>query len=252
MVAPVGRIVPVTVRRPAELRRVDPAAPPEHTVDTTRRARGIGDGVGGITVIPVTAPFPDVAMHVEKAKGVGFLLADGMGLLTGVFNIPGILGKLACTIAKTVCRVRSATTGIFPFRFGGEAEVFAGPGIELVDEVLDVVPGDVLHREAVALEMGGVGAHDGFPLGLSDFIFTHVKAVRNSDAMLWVFPTITAFFRGWGAHPEGSRRNPAEAQINAPGKLHGRFFASLAGRRFWSTLCSMWWWRTLLLPLAGA
>src|SRR5687767_6145049 len=38
---------------------------------------------------PVVAPFPDVSMHIVKAPGVWFLLADGVGGAVAILESPG-------------------------------------------------------------------------------------------------------------------------------------------------------------------
>ena len=72
-------------------------------VATVVGAERVDDMVERIFVIPVTAPFFDVSVHVVEAPVVGELLADVMGLLAGVVVIPCDfveVGAFAVTTSK--------------------------------------------------------------------------------------------------------------------------------------------------------
>jgi len=67
---------------------------------------------------PVRAPFPDVAVHVVEAEGVGLPRPDGVGGVARVAPMPGVLGKGFGIVAVGVGCGGSRPAGEFPFGLG--------------------------------------------------------------------------------------------------------------------------------------
>ncbi len=85
------RGVAVAERRTAAAGVVVPAAAPNHAARATARPLRVGR-IAVVTtivfIIPVTAPFPDIAVHIIEAPGVWSFLSNGMSRTTAVLFIP--------------------------------------------------------------------------------------------------------------------------------------------------------------------
>ena len=58
----------------------------------------------------------------------------------------------------------AASRCIFPFGFGGQAEVLSRKSVELFDEFLAVIPAYLFHRTfIISCKVSRVAAHDGLP-----------------------------------------------------------------------------------------
>jgi len=57
-----------------------PGAAADHPSFPAAGATGVANGSRGIIPVPVLAPFPDIAVQVIQAPGIGTLLADRMDL----------------------------------------------------------------------------------------------------------------------------------------------------------------------------
>ena len=74
-----------------------------------------------VTGVPVLAPFPGIAVHVEQRPSIRKFLADAMSVLLAVFVsirvVPRVIGQLLTIVSEAVSRGRSCTAGVFPFGF---------------------------------------------------------------------------------------------------------------------------------------
>ncbi len=134
--AAVGGAVEVAKSRPAALRTDVPATAADNTGRTGFRTCRISNPslrfafVVEFFIVPVTAPFPYIAVHVVQAEGVGLKSINFYGILSKysffVFII-GIISVLVCLVGSQVCagkkrRGRAGPAGVFPFCFCGQAE----------------------------------------------------------------------------------------------------------------------------------
>ena len=119
-------------RRAADLRGIVPGtAPgnPEGLLTAVRPEAGSGWGAGIIRVPGIGAPFPQVAVHIVKAKGVGWKGAhDGglMAVLPGRFGPVGEFAIVVCQVGgegipATKWRSAASPAGVLPLGFGGQA-----------------------------------------------------------------------------------------------------------------------------------
>src|SRR5579885_3145681 len=85
--APPPRFALVTNRCTAAAGVADPAAASEDPNRALSRPSGVCGIARQVQSIPVGAPLPNVAMHVEKAQGVRGVRADGASLLAVAVEI---------------------------------------------------------------------------------------------------------------------------------------------------------------------
>ncbi len=111
-------------------------------------------------------PLQNIAVHVMKAEGIGREIPHRNRLLP----VNPLASAAICVVAIVVRligayrrpeverRRRSRPRRVFPFRFRQQAVLFPRLGAETADEVLNVIPIDLLHRVAVTLEIARVKA----------------------------------------------------------------------------------------------
>src|SRR5271157_2078118 len=103
----------------------------------------------------------------------------------------------------------SCTGRIFPLSFQGKP-VFVRTflPVELPDKVLDIVPGNILHRAVIAavFEIGWIAPHDLLPLPLGHRGGLHVKGFADCY-FVPVFIIPAARFTGRRPHHVGPRRD---------------------------------------------
>src|SRR5262249_35065022 len=148
--AQTGRAV-ATDRRPAVASDDVPTAAPIHPERAGCRACRIHDRPTRIDAMPVLHPFPDIAMHVIEAPGIRLLLPHRMGLLPGVAVMPGMPPQIAGVVTKAVGCARPGPRRILPLGFCGQTvEGHAALArVQPLDELLDILPGDLFHRPAL-------------------------------------------------------------------------------------------------------
>jgi len=97
---------------------------------------------GAVTVIvpQILHPFPDVAVHIVEAPGIGLFAGDRMRPVDRVPSAPGHLVQGAGVVTGGCC-----SAGIFPFRFGRQANVTAGLFAEPPAECDCIVPANMRH-----------------------------------------------------------------------------------------------------------
>jgi hypothetical protein len=206
--APSGRHVAATVlvaaqKRPAALDLLRPNLRLQR-IEAVLPARP--DRVGGGTVqvitrmVPVGAPFPDIAGHIVQSESIGGEGADrsgadeavGRGVLVGEVPLPDV--ALPAPAAGAVVTpderlaVESTAGGVFPFRLGRQA--LAGPaGVGV-----GIFPGDVHHGVVLPPLDGAAG-----PLGMA-------PASAGYEQTPFVKP------RGWNAVEKDRLRGRQENQ----------------------------------------
>ena len=108
--APFRGLAPEAPGRAHVLRSVEPRATTQHALLAA-------------SAITVFHPFTHVAAHVVQAVAVRLLLAYGVGLVAAVAVIPRHRVDIA---AAAVFALAATVAGVFPFRFTGQAVLFAG------------------------------------------------------------------------------------------------------------------------------
>ena len=144
--AAVAGHVAAAVPRAAAPHVAAPATAAVPTVRPTVRPCRIGLRVTAITASPILAPFPHVARHIVEAQFIGMLGLHGMGLVTAVAVIPRHVVNVAATAVLGVAALVASAGGELPLGFCRQAEFAAGGGIQFSEELLAVVPRDILHR----------------------------------------------------------------------------------------------------------
>src|SRR5262249_9645986 len=76
-------------------------------------------GVFQRALIPVLAPLPGVAVHVEQAAQVGPQPAADLGPLV---QVPAVMSEQVAVAAEAVRRYGASPAGIFPLRLGRQPE----------------------------------------------------------------------------------------------------------------------------------
>jgi hypothetical protein len=117
---------------------------------------------------------------------------------------------------------RTGAAGIFPLRFGGEAEFpidwefagLAGKVGELLAERLGLCEVDVADRQVISRgkrrrQLARQRPDDPFPLALGGFEPGHPEAFGQGDLDL-IFARAAFGFVGWAAHGESAGWAPAE------------------------------------------
>jgi hypothetical protein len=93
-----------------------------------------------------TYPFPNVASHIIQTIAVRLLLTHRMRLSVTVAIKPPHRIKV---ITATIFGLAAAIAGVLPFRTCWQAILLAGLGIQLLNELLGIIPAHVLHRAGV-------------------------------------------------------------------------------------------------------
>jgi len=140
--------------------------------------RGTVAGRALVAIMPnILAPFVDIAAYVVEPPRVGPLLPDG--------THPSIVGPRPCVARQlpgVVPKVEpgggAGTAGVLPFGLAGEGESPPGLLVQLLEELLAVIPAR-LDRKLRSLEEARVGVHYGFPLLLRDLVLPNVEALRD-------------------------------------------------------------------------
>src|ERR1051325_6266431 len=179
-------------------------------------------------VIPILAPFEDVAMHIVQAPGVGGVASDRsgavqqrprLGAVVWFLPVEVCLGTAEC-LAEGSGGGGARAAGIFPLGFGGKPDLpglrqFAG-GVALGGQgsakVFRFGEVDPDHGEIITLTFRLLEREctdDSFPLSLRDLVFAHPESPGKSDFNLRLVGTVVGF-GGWAAHQESARRTPAE------------------------------------------
>ena len=184
------------------------AASALHAPFPTTGTSRVGLGVAAVIAIPVLAPFLDVARHVVDAEFVGLFGLHGMRLASAVAVVPCHVIDVAAAAELRVTALVAAAGSEFPFRFGGKAEVFARECVQLADEGLAVVPGNVSHGKVVTFVSvaGRIAAHHCLPQCLRHLRLADVVAAQRDLMRGFLVTTWILHFRG-GAHSEGAARD---------------------------------------------
>src|SRR6185369_12372910 len=92
-------------------------------------------------VMPVFAPFPDVAGHVVQPQPVWPPGACLMGLLVAVDSEPGVCAKfIRVAGAGPLLALAAASRRILPLRLGRQPVILAGLAVQLPDKFLGFFP----------------------------------------------------------------------------------------------------------------
>lgn len=200
----VRRRVAVAVRH-AEfpITMIVPAAPSNHPVGTCCWASWIGLIVADVAAVPVLAPFPHIAAHVEQTQLVGCFGADGMGGGAAVIAVPCYITEFVAARVFVTLAAVPAASGVLPFGLGGQAEVLAGQLVQLGDERLTVIPAYALHGSLqVAGEASGVAAQHRLPQLLGDLGLTDAVAAESHQMGGFLVTVGIAALLGCGSHGE--------------------------------------------------
>ena len=110
---------------------------------------------------------------------------------------------VATAIFVATAKVATAS-GELPFGFGGQAEGFAGEGIQFGDKLLTIVPRNLLNRQICALKTAWVDTHHRLPERLGHFRFANaVGRQRHFMRGHFISVGIAALLSG-GTHGEGT------------------------------------------------
>ena len=125
---------------------VVPATAPNHTARARRRTLRVGRRTTGVIVltIPVTAPLHHIARHVVDAKFIWLLCLHVVSLYFCYFIFfcvkpPYIFEIIATTIFVAPALIPTAGC-ILPLSLRGQTETLTGQAIQLIDELLAVIP----------------------------------------------------------------------------------------------------------------
>src|SRR5207302_789 len=99
--------------------------------------------------VPVVAPLPDVAVHVEEVPAVGRFLTYRLGLALRMRLEPGVVRQLGFAIAETILAGSAGAAGIFPFGLGGQP---IAVGLEVA------LPGFQIVARCQAIQLGALVA----------------------------------------------------------------------------------------------
>ncbi len=185
---------------------------------------------------PVCGPLPDIAVHIEKAPGVGPVLPHFPGLLkitTGIpISVPVIIGVGGVDIITPgVNRGGAGTAGIFPLGFRGQdigpvrgdTTGIAFPDGQLFTKSQGFRPVQIFHRTvpiAGGVKFTGVKAHHRLILGLGHLILAQVKTLGEGDIVLSLVGS-SARLRGRAAHHKGAGLHPDHIQADSGVEIGG-------------------------------
>lgn len=174
-------------------------------------AGGVGYSIGGVGIVEIGAPLPDVTEHVVKAPVIGLQFTGRVVFCTAVGSMPG--DGVEFVVAGGGC---TGPAGVFPLGFGGQAP-FPSLGQEALLVLLcgeasaegyGIVPGEVFNGAVVAFVTGGIISGDAFVEGLRAFEFGHEEAVSDNDFVL-VLVRIAVGLGFGAAHEESAGGDPA-------------------------------------------
>ncbi len=211
-VVAVARLAAETERRPREPRGVVPATATQHPVVTFLVVARIDLCCCRVVVLPVLAPFPDIAMHVEQPPRVRIerlyitrlLRASFTSQVVGLFE-----GQL---IAKSKFSRRSGSAGVFPLGLCRQTDVKATERAQTVSEIGTklpaIVPRDLPHRSLMAGEPAWRFSGHREPEFLCNLRLEQPIAVCEDYFVNWSFVVV----RGIGSpHAESPGGNPSQA-----------------------------------------
>src|SRR5208283_3859211 len=117
---------------------------PRKTRNNPGRARWIGGRRRGVVfpIIPIGAPFPNIAQHIIQSPGIRALLAYRVSLAVTVVAKPDMLALLANVIAPREQAGHPRPAGIFPLRLRGQAvaDTAHAGDVSAVDAVERLLP----------------------------------------------------------------------------------------------------------------
>src|SRR6185436_4173384 len=90
----------------------------------TLRIDRVGFRVG--VLVPVGAPFAEIAVEIVEAPGVGLFLSDGVSGIAGVFNEPRVVAERSGFVADIPPRLGAGAAGVFPLSLGWQRKSTAG------------------------------------------------------------------------------------------------------------------------------
>src|ERR1700732_1691660 len=145
-----------------------------------------------VVAIPVLAPLPDVAVHVEQAPGIRCVAAGWRRPAQEGPSRHSRQRVAAIVVGLTGGEVRTGRegprgagpAGVLPLGLGGQPEPLdVRAPRQLAEEDLDVVVADVLDRAARAArgELAGIAMHQPLPLSLRDLVLAEIKAAGDLD-----------------------------------------------------------------------
>ena len=146
-VATERRVAVETIRHAAVPRAVVPATATAHAVRPTIRTCGIVLRRTAVSTFPIATPFPYVATHIVDAQLVGRLGGYGVSLVATVIIIPSHVAEGVAATILIAAAIVATTCGELPFRLGGQAEGFAGEGIQFGDKRLAIFPRNIFYRQ---------------------------------------------------------------------------------------------------------
>ena len=159
------------------------------------------NGCAIIRIAPgIGAPFPQVAMQVVQAEGVGWKLIDHSGgVAIDPFRLAAIheFAVVVCdfsreSFAKVEGRRCPGAAGIFSLCLAGQAINMPGALREAFTETHGVEPRHTFDRQSIARKAAMWFSRNGLPLRLSDQAFTHEKR-RDGDMMCRAFIIVALF-----------------------------------------------------------
>src|ERR1700720_1487688 len=183
-----------------------PAAAADDSLPLPVAAARVPQGLGGlargtsrvthrparVVAVPVLAPLPDVAVHVEQAPGIRCIAAgrrrpaqEGSSRRSRqrvAAIVVGLAGGEVPTGREGTRAPRPA--GLLPLGLGGQPEPLAARAPrQLAEEDLDVVVADVLDRAVrpAGGELAGLAVHQPAPLPLRDLVLAEKEAARDLD-----------------------------------------------------------------------
>ena len=120
-----------------------------------------------------------------------------------------VLAHLAEIVAAAVTAtfsILAATCGILPLGLGGQSELLAGNRIELLDELLTIIPADTLNRTKLGLVIRRIGAHHSLPEFLRHFKDAYGKTfnINLMHGLLVLQTKADRIHLCRGAHVEGA------------------------------------------------
>ena len=212
-----------------------PVVVPGTTPTDPLRARGRAGGIDRRIVRrvrrcePVRGPLPDIAVHIEKAPGVGPVLSHFLGLTNSTGTVIGMGG--VDIITPGVNRGGAGTAGIFPLGFRGQdigpvrgdTAGIAFPDGQLFTKSQGFRPVQIFHRTppiAGGVKFTGVKAHHRLILGLGHLILAQVKTLGEGDIVLSLVGS-SARLRGRAAHHKGAGLYPDHIQADSGVEIGG-------------------------------
>lgn len=189
-------------------------------LQSTLPRASISRGAGVVGMIEILTPFPDIPRRVIETKEIRQALSNGVSGSSAIPAVPHVIGSLINNTNGPLCgvtvraivfatqRIPEEEAGrepgaarVLPFSLGGEPIGSLSLIIQPFDELLAILPGDIIDRviwpDAVGLGprvsirlLGGrIVTHYGLPLLLRYFGLTHVKLVINRHtpdrALIW-------------------------------------------------------------------